>query len=149
MSGLLASILGTIPLDLSKIILNRNTRNLIHFHFLLLFSVLLFSVNPVLIVIGRWNSGSSISHMARKWLVAGTWQPANSEIQPETPRAFIYWKLVKTREGRSCGVSTEVTWSRRGFNLCVAPSYGNRSVLLFREVGMEGCPEWSTGGRRT
>ena len=37
-----------------------------------------------------------------------------------------------------------VTWSRCGFNLCVAPSYGNWGVLVFRRVRMRGCPEWGT-----
>ena len=35
----------------------------------------------------------------------------------------------------------EVTWSRRGFNLCVALSYGNWGVLVFRRAGKRGCPE--------
>ena len=35
----------------------------------------------------------------------------------------------------------EVTWSRRGFNLCVAPSYGNWGVLVFRRAGKRGCLE--------
>ena len=50
-------------------------------------------------------------------------------------------KFVKTREGWSYGVGTEVTWSRHGFNLCVAPSYGNRGVLVFWRAGKRGCPK--------
>ena len=43
--------------------------------------------------------------------------------------------------GWSYGVGTEVTWSRHGFNLCVAPSYGNWSVSVFWRVRKRGCPE--------
>ena len=49
--------------------------------------------------------------------------------------------FVKTREVQSYGVGTEVMWSRCGFNLCVAPLYGNRGVLVFRRAGKRGCPE--------
>ena len=46
--------------------------------------------------------------------------------------------LCQNSEGRSCGVTCcrKPQGTRRGFNLCVAPSYGNRSVLEF------GGPEW-------
>ena len=55
---------------------------------------------------------------------------------------YAFSHKCKNSEGRSCGAGTEVTWSRRGFNLCVALSYRNRGVLLFREARVKGCPEW-------
>ena len=38
-------------------------------------------------------------------------------------------------------------WSRRGFNLCVAPLYGNWGVLVFQRARKRGCLE--RGAERT
>ena len=53
----------------------------------------------------------------------------------------IKMKWYQNSRGRSYGVGMEVTWSRCGFNLCVAPLYGNRGVLVFQRVGKRGCLE--------
>ena len=59
-----------------------------------------------------------------------------------TRRIFLYKPgHCQKLEGWSCGAGVEVMWSRCSFNLCVAPSYRNRGVLLFWEAGVNVCPE--------
>ena len=54
---------------------------------------------------------------------------------------FSVLNMCQNSEGWSCGAGNGGHVIKTCFNLCVAPSYRNRSILLFQKAGVKGCPE--------